>query len=81
LTSRNGNRRIAPISLKITSIVNPTILKGRRINQTIGRRKIKTSANGQQSTNKMHQRIIAISVLISINTCIPQQNPYQMAMI
>jgi hypothetical protein len=69
---------MAPISLKTTSMVNPTILNGRRINQTIGKRKINTSANGQQSTNKMHQRIIAISVLISVNTRNPLQTPYQM---
>jgi hypothetical protein len=61
---RKGNKRIAPINLNTTSRVNPTILKGRRISQTIGNRNISTRAKGQQSTNKIHQRRIAISVLI-----------------
>jgi hypothetical protein len=74
---RKGNKRIAPINLNTTSRVNPTILKGRRINQIIGNRNISTSANGQQRTNKIHQRRIAISVLISFNMRIPVQTSYQ----
>jgi hypothetical protein len=63
-TSLKGNIRIAPMSLNSASSVNPTILKGRRISQIKGNKKISTSAKGQQITNKMHQRIRAMSVLM-----------------
>ena len=53
------------MSLKTTSRVKPTILNGRRITQISGNRKIRTSANGQHMTNRIHHSMIAIKVLIS----------------
>lgn len=74
---RKGNKRIAPINLNTTSRVNPTILKGRRINQIKGNRNISIRASGQQSTNKINQRRIAISVLIESLCAFYIQTSYQ----
>jgi len=60
----NGNKSTAPINLKTRVMVSPTILNGRRINQMSGNRKIRTKARGQQSTRRMHQRIMASRVFI-----------------
>lgn len=55
------------IRLKTTSTVNPTIRKGRRINQTNGKIKIMIRASGQQMTKRMNQSARAINVLINLN--------------
>ena len=51
-----GNSKIAPMSLIPKASVRPTILNGSAISHNNGKRKIMASANGQQSTNRMHQR-------------------------
>jgi len=82
LITRKGKRSTAPTSLKTASNVNPRIRNGRRINQIMGKRNNITIAMGQQSTNKMHHRIIAISVLISVTVHYFQmvmQTAYQLA--
>lgn len=62
--SLNGNKRIAPTSLKTTSIVNPTILNGRRISQTIGNKINRSNASGQHNTNNIQISTRAKRVLI-----------------
>jgi hypothetical protein len=52
------------MNLNTISIENPMILNGSKINQISGNKKISTIASGQQSTNKMHQRIRVARVLI-----------------
>ena len=65
------------MNLKTSSIVNPTILKGSRINHTSGKRNIMTNASGQQMTNKIHQRIMARKVfMIMINLTVIKQMSY-----
>ena len=56
------------MSLNTNSRVNPTILKGSRIIHIKGSRNNMTNAIGQHSTNKIHQRIIAIIVFIILLT-------------
>jgi hypothetical protein len=60
----NGNKKIFPISLNTTSSVKPTILNGRRINQTSGKKMIMSNASGQHTTSNKHHRASAINVLI-----------------
>ena len=62
--SRKGSINIVPINLKTTSSVNPIILNGNSSNQSTGSKNSSTNANGQQSTSKMHQRIMAMNVFI-----------------
>jgi hypothetical protein len=64
LTTRKGNSRIADMSLNTRSIDRPMILNGKRSSQINGNRMIRTRAIGQQRTNRMHQRITAMSVFI-----------------
>ena len=64
LITLKGNISTAPMNLKTTSSVKPIILKGSDINQTSGRRKIITSASGQQRTKRIHHNKKAIIVLI-----------------
>jgi hypothetical protein len=52
------------MSLKTTSSVNPIILKGSRINQTIGRMNIMARARGQQIASKIHQSTRAMNVFM-----------------
>jgi hypothetical protein len=66
LTNRNGKRSTALISLNTSSSVNPIILNGSRINHIRGSRNSMTNAMGQQSTNKIHQRITANIVFMII---------------
>jgi hypothetical protein len=54
------------MSLKTRSRVNPTILKGRRISQTRGKKISIKRASGQQTTSNRHQRARAIKVLMGI---------------
>ena len=56
---------MAPTNLKPNSKVNPRMRKGSSTNQINGKRKSTIKAMGQQNTNNMHQRIIAISVLMT----------------
>lgn len=60
---------MAPINLKTISSVKPMMRKGNKMSQMIGRTKIIASANGQQRTNRIHQRIRAMSVFISKAFC------------
>lgn len=62
--TRNGNMRIAPTTLNTSSSVKPTILKGNRMSQTIGKRKSINKAMGQQRTNNKHQSAIEIKSFI-----------------
>jgi len=64
LRTRKGNKNSAPISLKITSMVNPTIRKGSKINHTIGKRNIIDKARGQHKTNKTHKSKATIIVFM-----------------
>jgi hypothetical protein len=66
LTTLKGKVRIAPMTLNTTPNVSPTILKGKSINQTIGKRNKAMSARGQQRINNRHQSIIARKVRIAI---------------
>jgi hypothetical protein len=50
--------------LKTRSIVNPTILNGRRISHKRGSKKIMANASGQQTINNKHHRTIARKVFI-----------------
>jgi hypothetical protein len=54
------------ISLKTRSIDSPTILNGINSSQISGKRKNKTSAIGQQSTRRMHHKMIARRVFIVV---------------
>jgi len=56
---------MAPISLKTTSIVNPSILNGSKINQMIGNSINSTRASGQHKTNNMQISKSAKRVLIN----------------
>ena len=47
---------MAPTSLKSSSMVRPTIRKGRRISQISGNKKRTIRAIGQQMTRRMHHR-------------------------
>jgi hypothetical protein len=60
----NGNRKIFPISLNTTSSVKPTILNGRSISQSSGKKIIMSNASGQQMTSSKHHRARAINVFI-----------------
>jgi hypothetical protein len=60
-----GNKSTAPINLKISSSDSPTILNGSSISHTIGKRMSMISARGQHNTNKIHQRISDIKVLMN----------------
>jgi hypothetical protein len=66
LMIRKGNRNIAPINLNTSSMVKPTILNGSRISQISGKRNSIIKARGQHIANKIHHRIIARKVRISI---------------
>lgn len=67
LIRRNGNNKIPPTILKITSNVNPNILNGNRMIQAMMKRKNKPMANGQHITKSMHKSIKAIKVFIDKN--------------
>jgi hypothetical protein len=54
----------APMNLKMISMENPMSLNGNKINQIKGNRNKSIIANGQDNTNKMHQRISVIRVFI-----------------
>src|SRR5688572_21578339 len=75
-SSRNGNIRIAPISLNTASMVNPMILKGRRISHASGNIIIKSMASGQQRTSSIHHNRTArrkrIGALTSNNLPAPE---------
>jgi hypothetical protein len=45
---------MAPINLKSHSNVNPTIRKGKAINQMIGKSSSNSRAKGQHNTNSRH---------------------------
>ena len=45
-------------------MVKPTRRKGSRINQTMGKRKNMTKANGQHKTNNMHRSKAAMNVFM-----------------
>ena len=62
--TRNGNIRMAPISLITASSVMPIILKGSSNNQTMGKRTSIISAMGQQTTSRKHHSINPINILI-----------------
>jgi hypothetical protein len=64
LRTLKGNSKIFPIRVNTNPSVKPTILKGKRINQTIGKRKSINKASGQHSTNKRHQKINVIRVFM-----------------
>ena len=55
---------MAERTLNKRSMDKPTIRNGRRISQIRGNRINTTKARGQQSMNRMHQRIRLISVFI-----------------
>jgi len=59
-----GNISIAPMNLKISSRVNPTILNGNNISHRIGNIKTSAKAMGQHITKRIHQRRIAMIDLI-----------------
>lgn len=59
---RKGNIMIAAIISNKAVNVNPKILNGSNKSQKMGKIKIANKANGQLITNKIHQRIKAISV-------------------
>jgi hypothetical protein len=61
---RNGNIRIAPISLITASSVMPIILKGSSNNHTMGKRTSITSAMGQQTTSRKHHSINPMNILM-----------------
>ncbi|MEX2234604.1 MAG: hypothetical protein WD824_20730 [Cyclobacteriaceae bacterium] len=61
---RKGKRSTALMSLKTNSIVNPTILKGRRRSQKRGKRNSMIRAIGQQITSKKHQSTREIKTFI-----------------
>jgi|JI6StandDraft_1071083.scaffolds.fasta_scaffold173313_3 hypothetical protein len=63
-TILNGSRSISLISLNTASNVKPKMRNGSSMSQTIGNRKNIAMANGQQITNKIHHKTIAINVLI-----------------
>lgn len=65
---RNGNISTAPINLKTTSSVKPTIRKGSSINQTRGNRKSNTRASGQHTTKRRHHSTRARKV--RMNQCL-----------
>lgn len=65
-TNLKGNSIIPLMILKTRSMVSPTILNGRRMSHNSGKRKIITSANGQQTINNKHHRTIASKVFILI---------------
>jgi hypothetical protein len=65
-TILKGSVIMAPINLKIASIVKPSILKGSSTSQMIGSSTINNSARGQHITNRIHHKIITSNVLISI---------------
>jgi len=73
----NGNNRIAPTSLKITSRVKPMILKGISIIHAKINKKKSPIANGQHRTKRIHQSNNAIIVfmkavlVISLSTIKP----------
>jgi hypothetical protein len=73
LTSLKGRKSIAPMSLKTSPIVKPTILNGKRINQIIGNKNNMTSARGQQIASNRNQRTIAINVFMDIWMTRPHQ--------
>jgi len=66
LITRNGNSSIAPIKLKSSSNVRPTMRKGNKSSHNIGNKKTRIKANGQHSTNNMHHKIIATIVFIDL---------------
>lgn len=65
----NGKSNIAPIILKTTSSVKPTIRKGRSINHTIGKTNNTINANGQHRVKRMQISTSKIKVLMLYNLC------------
>jgi len=63
----NGSIKIAPIILKTTPSVNPTIAKGSNISQKNMRIKNKPTAKGQHRVNNMQKSNTAINNFISAN--------------
>jgi hypothetical protein len=64
---RNGSIKRLPINLKMISIENPMIRKGNNISQIKGNRNRSAIAKGQQSTNRMHQRIRVSNVFMKMD--------------
>jgi hypothetical protein len=60
-----GSISMAAMNLITASMVNPTILNGRRKSQTSGNNTSITIAIGQHRTSSMHQRINPINILMS----------------
>lgn len=56
---------MAPINLNRVSIVKPIILKGNRNSHTSGNNTNIIMAIGQQRTNRRHQRINPINILMT----------------
>jgi len=67
LITLNGNSRIPPTILKITSMVNPRILNGIRMIHAKINKKNSIMASGQHITNRMHKSKKAIIVFIFDN--------------
>jgi hypothetical protein len=63
--NRNGNIKIEPINLKITSSESPMILKGSNNSQSRGSATSRISASGQQSVNRINQSKMASRVFIA----------------
>jgi len=53
---------MAPIASNTATSVNPKILNGKKISHISGKRKMASMASGQLITNKINQRISAMSV-------------------
>lgn len=62
----NGNNSIDPINLKSHSKVNPTMRKGKAINQMIGKNSKSNKATGQQNSKSKHHNTIERNKFISI---------------
>lgn len=63
-SKRAGRNKVARIKAKTASKVMPMSRKGKDSTQTIGSRTSASSANGQQSANKMHQPMNRIRIFI-----------------
>ena len=61
----NGSIKIAPIILKTTPRVKPTIAKGSNSSQTNIKIKNAPTASGQHKTNRMQKRSMAINSFIA----------------
>jgi hypothetical protein len=63
--NRAGKNKIARNKAKQAPMVMPIRRKGSEINQTSGKSSKASRATGQQSTNKIHQRMSRISAFIA----------------